>query len=192
MIDWSSMTLGELENLFTEHSTDVSVNRSRMTKEEMLEKSRLIREVSIQINDRKKRAYKPSPGMPPGYEPEGYSCEPGYLKSNPENNDFYLSKLVDWNWYPAIEQCHKTLNYLIPGYNISQIKTKFGRLCFYFNFPEEITVHSSPALDTVAKVKNAAWNAVLVAESWVEGYEAARRDFVDSDTSYTEESEMGA
>lgn len=184
VIDLSSMTLEELENLFTEHSTNARLNRSQMTKEEASKKFRFLSEIRNRINDLTREPYEPpAQEMPPGHEPEGYFCEPGYVKSNPENNDFYVDKLTDWAWYPAIKQCHETLNELIPGYNIDQIKTKFGQLCFYFTFPEEIAVQDSPSLDTVDKVKKAAWSAVRTAEMWVAEYEVAKLAAITSSKS---------
>lgn len=66
-------------------------------------------------------------------EPPGYISAPGYVKSNPKNNDHYLEQFEGHPWFPAIKRCHERLQELVPGYNIRQIKEKFGGLRYYID-----------------------------------------------------------
>jgi hypothetical protein len=48
--------------------------------------------------------------------------------------------LEEWEndpWGPAIFKCHNQLSHIIPGYEITQIKEKFGGLRYYFQLPED-------------------------------------------------------
>lgn len=83
-------------------------------------------------------SYKPGPHDPPAYEPRGYSAMRSFVKSQSENNLYYLDQWEDHPWYPAIFDAHVALEELIPGYNISQIKEKFGTLRYYIDFPESV------------------------------------------------------
>lgn len=70
--------------------------------------------------------------MPEPYEePEGYSVQAGFVKSNPLNNDYYLSQYEDWEEYPALLLAHEALSAEFPGYNIRQIKMKFNDIRYY-------------------------------------------------------------
>ena len=64
-------------------------------------------------------------------EPEGYFCSPGFVKSNPLNNAAYLEGFKDDPWYDLLVRCDAELEALCPGYNIVQIKEKFGGLRYY-------------------------------------------------------------
>lgn len=70
-------------------------------------------------------------------EPKGYSAEMEYVKANPLNNDYYVNHWRDNPWYDIVVEAHKELTALVPGYNISQLKDKFGRLRFYIDLPED-------------------------------------------------------
>jgi hypothetical protein len=114
---------------------------------------------------------------PPAPEPQGYLAKPGFVKSNPANNDYYVEQFMDDEWYPAIKRTNELLTELIPGYNIRQIKDKFGGLRYYFDYPEEIPTNPEwPAYDSVEKIRAMAKGIVTYAEGWVEGYEARKRE----------------
>lgn len=112
----------------------------------------------------------------PHPEPIGCVAEPGYVKNNPLNNDYYVERFQGDPWYRIIKRTHERLEELIPGYNIRQIKEKFGGLRFYYDLPEEIPVKPEwPAFDSRDKIINMARSVVTYAEAWVDGYEAARK-----------------
>jgi len=64
-------------------------------------------------------------------EPPGYACAMGFVKSNPLNNRAYLELWKDDPWYDLLVRCDQELEALSPGYNIAQIKSKFGGLRYY-------------------------------------------------------------
>lgn len=97
-------------------------------------------------------------------EPEGYLSAPGFVKSNPLNNDHYVEQFKDDPWYEIIKQTHDMLTRVIPGYNISQIKQKFGGLRYYVDYPKD----ASPG--AVEKARS----AIRYAEAFVNGFEYAR------------------
>ncbi len=73
-------------------------------------------------------------------EGPGYAAIPSFVKGNPLNNDYYVEQFKDDEWYPVILKAHKELSALFPGYNIDQIKEKFGGLRYYVSpgsCPEE-------------------------------------------------------
>jgi hypothetical protein len=112
---------------------------------------------------------------PPAPEPQGYLAKPGFVKNNPDNNDYYIEQWAGDDWYPIIEQTHERLTKLIPGYNILQIKDKFGGLRYYYGAPEEVPVGEYPWNDTREKVLKQAEDVIRYAEAWVDGYEARKR-----------------
>ena len=113
----------------------------------------------------------------PADEPSGYSSIAGYVKSRPENNDHYIAQFESSDWYPVLASTHRTLNELIPGYNISQIKNKFGGLRYYFTYPDVIPIKPEwPAYNSVEKIKVMVDNAISYAEGWVAGLEATKRN----------------
>lgn len=71
-------------------------------------------------------------------EPQGYACTPGFVKSNPANNPWYLEMCCESlpEWEELLRDTDKALEKIAPGYNIKQIKPKFGYLCFYAAAPE--------------------------------------------------------
>lgn len=71
----------------------------------------------------------------PHPEPQGYRSAMGYVKSNPLNNDHYVSLWRDDPWYYPIKRAHDEITKIAPGYNISQIKAKFNSLRFYLDLP---------------------------------------------------------
>lgn len=89
-------------------------------------------------------------------EPPGYRNTPGFVKSNPKNNQEYLdaSCIVYPEWEAVLREADRQLQELVPGYNIAQIKEKFGGLRFYIDLPE----------GTSADVCARAWEI----ESWAE------------------------
>jgi len=123
----------------------------------------------------REESYSPGPGDAPAYEPLGYAAIPGFVKSRPENNEHYVEGFRNHPWYPAISSAHRQLEELIPGYNISQIKEKFGELRYYFSYPELIPTRDDwPAYSTEDKVRAMVDRVIARAEGWVEGYEAAQ------------------
>lgn len=71
-------------------------------------------------------------------EPQGCANLPGFVKSNPKNNKSYIEKFAevwDEDQMEAIRNADRKLEELIPGYNIGQIKSKFGQLRFYYDAP---------------------------------------------------------
>lgn len=72
-------------------------------------------------------------------EPEGYTNIPTFVKSNPDNNASYLDKSCELypEWSDLLKETDAALEALIPGYNISQIKDKFGGLRYYIDIPDE-------------------------------------------------------
>lgn len=135
------------------------------------------REIQAQIDRTLEADYAPGPEDPPAYEPSGYESKPGFVKARPENNGHYLEQFKDHPWYPAISAAHSRLEELIPGYNISQIKEKFGGLRYYFDYPEVIPLRPGwPAYSSEDKIKAMVENAIVRAESWVDGYEHAKTE----------------
>lgn len=70
---------------------------------------------------------------PPVEEPDGYWSQPTYVKSRPENNAHYVDQFADHPWFDIISECAADLENVVPGFNISQIKSKFGGLRFYIS-----------------------------------------------------------
>lgn len=105
-------------------------------------------------------------------EPKGYSTAMGFVKSNPLNNDFYVEQWKDDPWYWIIKDTHERLTRLIPGYNIAQIKEKFGGLRFYYDEPD----WGENLSDEQVRNLNQAAEVVRRAEWWVMGYETAKRE----------------
>lgn len=71
-------------------------------------------------------------------EPEGCFNYPGFVKSNPLNNESYLEKSCQAlpEWADILRETHAKLEELVPGYNIAQIKEKFGGLRYYIGMPD--------------------------------------------------------
>ena len=105
----------------------------------------------------------------PYEEPQGYRSAPGYVKTRPENNDHYVSQFVDHPWYPIIAATHYLLTQVAPGYNIAQIKEKFGLLRYYITFPTPVDPATAELVQTI----------IRSAETWVEYFEYARRNPID-------------
>lgn len=70
-------------------------------------------------------------------EPPGYVNCPGFVKSNPLNNESYLarSKEAYPEWADVLQETHDKLTELVPEYNIAQIKEKFWCLRYYIDLP---------------------------------------------------------
>lgn len=119
----------------------------------------------------------------PFEETGGYHAAPGFVKSRPENNDYYVDQFADDPWYPAIYSAHSNIADVVPNYNISQIKSKFGGLRFYYSLPaeEEINWDMVPKYITDKGDRMDALRVwcdarVAYAEAWVDGYEAAQSE----------------
>jgi len=109
---------------------------------------------------------------PPAEEPEGYSAEPGFVKSRPENNDYYIERFADDPWYPVLKHTHESIERLAPGYNIVQIKAKFGELRYYYDLPNDL---ASNGEENVERITARVRELIRYAEAWVDGFEYARR-----------------
>ena len=116
-------------------------------------------------------------------EPPGYSVMQGFVKSNPDNNDVYIQQWEGDPWYPAIRMCHENISRVVPNYNIAQIKDKFGGLRYYYDLPAEEDIDWSLVPTRLAYTDDrlsSLWSwcesEVRVAEAWVWGYEARRRE----------------
>lgn len=134
-------------------------------------------DVSTALERWNAKHYEPGPSDAPGYEPSGASARAGFVKTNPANNDFYVEQFRDHPWYPAISQAHEQLSRLVPGYNISQIKEKFGGLRYYFDFPEEFPANPDDRSWLRPEALRDSARAIITwAEGWVDGYEHARRE----------------
>lgn len=70
----------------------------------------------------------------------------GFLKEVGESNEEYLAAWVNDPWYPAIKDAHDLLSHFIPGYQITQIKHKFGDLRFYYVVPVDDLPHDEREL----------------------------------------------
>lgn len=68
-------------------------------------------------------------------EPAGYYNLPGFVKSNPKNNESYLAKCKEVlaEWADVLQEAHDKILEVDPNYNIIQIKNKFGGLRFYID-----------------------------------------------------------
>lgn len=88
-------------------------------------------------------------------EPDMYFNRPGWVKSNPLNNESYLEKCCEAFpcWADVLRETHAELETLIPGYNISQIKEKFLGLRYYIGIPEGVDE------ETARKARDIAWAA---------------------------------
>jgi hypothetical protein len=112
----------------------------------------------------------------PVEEPPGYASRPSFVKSRPENNAHYLAQYEDTPWYSILKQTDEQLEELIPGYNIAQIKFKFGGLCYYFDYPAVIPTNPQQAWhDSEEKVKAKVRSIISYAEGWIRGYRAAEK-----------------
>lgn len=82
-------------------------------------------------------------------EPRGCYNEPGFVKNNPLNNETYLQKCCEAipEWSDILRETHAKLEALAPGYNIAQIKEKFGGLRYYIDMPEHIWDDESVAYE---------------------------------------------
>ncbi|KAK6348696.1 hypothetical protein TWF718_006483 [Orbilia javanica] len=109
---------------------------------------------------------------PPAEEPAGYEALPGSVKSRWENNEYYIEGFSDHPWYPIIKRTHEAIKKLVPNYNISQIKSKFGGLRYYVNLPRVIEPKEG---HTTEEIKDRIDNLILYARAWVDGFEHARK-----------------
>lgn len=104
-------------------------------------------------------------------EPPGYLSIASFVKSNPGNNRHYLDQFKDDPWYGILVETDEKLERVVPGYNIAQIKEKFGGLRYYIgrgNCPVEVWEAGYSAADKV----------VSEAERKVDEFEQARRTVI--------------
>lgn len=100
--------------------------------------SRALQELELALDVIRREEYNPGPDDAPVFEPAGYSASAGSVKSQPGNNEFYVEQFRSDPWYPIIRDTHEQLDHLISGYNIAQIKEKFGGLRYYIDMPEAV------------------------------------------------------
>lgn len=94
----------------------------------------------------------------------------------PGTNSYYLDQFKDHPWYPAILKAHLELEELIPGYNITDIKEKFGGLRYYFSYPDPLVLQEDRyERSTEDRIMETADRIIARAEGWVDGYEHSRR-----------------
>ena len=81
-------------------------------------------------------------------EAPGYRAQPGWVKGNPKNNAIYLQRCYEVypEWKQYIKAIDRLLNRLAPGYNIDQIKDKFGGLRFYWSAADDLDPEMALAL----------------------------------------------
>lgn len=121
---------------------------------------------------------------PPMEEPPGAASMQGFVKTRAENNQHYLSQYQDWPWFSILHWLDEELEKLIPGYNISQIKMKFGGLRFYIDYPTIIPVKPEwPAFDSPEKIRAMVESRIAYAEAYVDGYQAALKRLEDEKNS---------
>lgn len=92
-------------------------------------------------------------------EEKGYLAHPGWVKGNPKNNAIYLERCYDTypEWKNYIKAIDRLLNRLAPGYNIDQIKDKFGGLRFYWTAPADLNPETALILrECVAHIEELA------------------------------------
>lgn len=75
-------------------------------------------------------------------EAPGYRAEAGWVKGNPLNNAVYIERAVEVypEWETVLRAADAYLESAVPGYNVLQIKAKFGELRFYWDSPEGVEV----------------------------------------------------
>lgn len=161
------------ESELTEPESELSHSRSKALAIQS-------QDIRIELDRRREESYEPGPNDPPAYEPEGYEAARGFVKSRPENNDYYVELFRDDPWYPAISAAHLELSRLIPGYNIAQIKEKFGGLRYYIGYPPLADTEGTDG-PTEDMVRVEARAIVARAEAWVDGYEYAQRELKTED-----------
>jgi len=108
---------------------------------------------------------------PPAEEPAGYCAAPGFVKSRPENNDYYIEQFSGDPWYPILKRTHEYIERLAPGYNIVQIKAKFGELRYYYDLPADLGLNDEESKE---RITGRVRELVRYAEAWVDGFEYAR------------------
>jgi len=90
----------------------------------------------------------------------------GFVRVDPETNDEYLSSFRDGDdWRPVILETHSKLLAIDPAYRISQIKSKFGGLRYYYDSTFAWKSDEGNAMDAV----------VRDAEAQIDAIEAAKR-----------------
>ena len=102
------------------------------------------------------------------------------IQAQMAENEKLVEDMKDNPWYPIIKQTNDLLTDLVPGYEITQIKDKFGGLRYYYNVPKEVLEQAvrlnQPGLDTAGKVINRAIAFVAYAVAWVDGFEAGKKN----------------
>jgi hypothetical protein len=59
----------------------------------------------------------------------------GYVSEDTDTNEEVLAAWEDDEWYEALVDLHTDLMGIMPGYKIVQIKSKFGGLRYYIEYP---------------------------------------------------------
>jgi len=92
-------------------------------------------------------------------EESGYRATSGFVKNNPKNNAYYIEQWAGDLWYPILVLTNAELEKAVPGYNIAQIKSKFGGLRYYIDFPDGYQ-------GTDRDVRDGAYKIIRAAEAW--------------------------
>lgn len=169
------LTKEDLQELYTltrkQFSATASIRDLKTDEEEAIRQdrwaalSKALSELQLALDQIRREEYNPGPDDAPIFEPAGYSASPGFVKSQPGNNDFYVERFRNDPWYPIIRDTHEQLEHLIPGYNISQIKEKFGGLRYYIDMPEVVSKEDAEVAHSI----------IREAEARVDRYEAERK-----------------
>lgn len=99
-------------------------------------------------------------------ETNGYANIPSFVKGNPKNNASYLAQSVEVypEWGDILIEADRRLEEAVPGYNIVQIKEKFGGLRYYVDpaDPDNTTEEQWEALHIITDwAENEAWKRRL-------------------------------
>jgi len=96
-------------------------------------------------------------------EEPGYVSFPSYVKKNPKNNRHYIDGFKEDPAYDVLNAGLIALETVVPGFNITQIKEKFGECRFYINVPtktekniEKLAYEISSAVE---RVVTKIWNS---------------------------------
>lgn len=92
----------------------------------------------------------------------------GYVLTGDQTPDEYVKEWEGDPWYPAIAEAHELLSTFIPGYQPTQIKSKFGGLRFYFIIDESAIDAHDPKRNLYIKLADA---IVYAAEAKVQSIE---------------------
>jgi hypothetical protein len=111
----------------------------------------------------------------------------GFVKTAEETNAAYVAEWENDSWYPAIKDAHDLLSHFIPGYQITQIKEKFGGLRYYYVVPVDDLPHDEREL--YVKLANHIVTAAEVECANIDRQLAARKRVADREAAMAAEEE---